>query len=135
MEESLDEIAEGVNKGYVILKDFYEKYVPLLSEASENMEKIYPMFLEETCPQCNKQLVKRNGRYGPFVACSGFPTCRYIKTEKVEVVDTGISCPKCSIGKIIEKVAKKGRVKGKKFYACDNYPKCKSIFKQLDEIK
>ena len=77
-----------------------------------------------------------NGRFGEFTACSGYPKCHYIKKKEPEVtVDTGIICPICKEGHIVERVSKKGRSKGKKFYACDKYPNCKATYSSLEEIK
>ncbi|MDD5627083.1 MAG: type I DNA topoisomerase [Patescibacteria group bacterium] len=69
------------------------------------------------CEKCGKEMVVRQGRFGPFLACSGYPACKNIKSV---VKKTGVSCPKCEKGEIIEKRSKKGRT----FYACDQYPKC-----------
>ncbi len=74
--------------------------------------------LDETCPRCKKQLVLKQGRYGEFVACSGYPECRYILRET-----TGVTCPKCGEGEMIQRKSKRGRV----FYSCDRYPKCKNL--------
>ncbi len=72
------------------------------------------------CEKCGKPMVTKNGRYGPFVACSGYPECKNIWTP--EPVSTGVPCPEddCS-GTLVEKTSKKG----KKFYACNQYPKCR----------
>lgn len=84
-----------------------------------------PKLLEETCPKCGKPLRELVGRYGPFVACSGYPECKYIKQNKA-----GFPCPKCG-GDIVERVWKGG-----KFWGCSGYPKCKfAIFDQIEETK
>ncbi|MFA5543000.1 MAG: topoisomerase DNA-binding C4 zinc finger domain-containing protein, partial [Bacilli bacterium] len=62
---------------------------------------------------------------------SGFPKCRYIKKEEKEEVLTGVKCPVCNEGEIVERVSKRGRSKGKKFYACNRYPTCKTTFTDL----
>ncbi len=135
MEKNLDDIAEGKIIWYEELATFYHDFKPLIDQADKDMEKIYPVILEENCPNCGKKLVIRNGRYGEFVACSGFPSCRYIKKEEKEPAQTtGISCPVCNEGLIVERLSKKGRNKGKLFYACSNYPKCKATFSNLDEL-
>lgn len=132
MEETLDEISEGQKIWYNELAHYYSDFMPLVEYANEHMEKIYPIYLEETCPNCGSQLVIRNGRFGEFAACSAFPKCRYIKkAEKDEPVNTGVKCPNCENGYLVERVSKKGRMKGKKFYACNGYPKCKTIFTEL----
>ena len=135
MEETLDEISEGEKIWYKELETYYNDFMPLVDYAEENMPKIYPIYLEEKCPHCGSPLVMRNGRFGEFAACSGFPKCRYIKKEeKEEPETTGIKCPNCSDGYIVERFSKKGRNAGKKFYACNKYPKCKSTYSSLDEI-
>lgn len=136
MERDLDDIAEGKMVWYEELKRFFDEYMPLVEIANEKMEKIYPVFLEEKCPECGSPLVMRNGRFGEFAACSAFPKCHYIKKKEPEVVvSTGIKCPNCEEGMIVERTSKRGRSKGTKFYACDKYPKCKTTFSTLEEIK
>ena len=136
MENVLDSISTGDKVWYEELNRFYNRFMPLVENADENMEKIYPIYVDEECPECGSKLVYRNGRYGRFLACSGFPNCRYIKKEeKEESVSTGIKCPNCEEGMIVERVSKKGRTKGKKFYACDQFPKCKTTFSELPEEK
>ncbi|MGH9616011.1 MAG: type I DNA topoisomerase [Acidobacteriaceae bacterium] len=71
--------------------------------------------LDETCPKCGMQLVLRNGQYGEFVSCSGYPKCKYIKQNL-----TGVKCPVCGTGDIAERKARRGNF----FYGCTNYPKC-----------
>jgi DNA topoisomerase I len=85
----------------------------------EGQERPEPELLEETCPECGKQLVKKVGRYGPFVGCSGYPDCRYIKREEKK---TGVTCPKCGEGELVEKRARRRR--GSVFYGCNRYPDC-----------
>ncbi len=75
-----------------------------------------PQPLDEKCPQCGKQLVLRNGRFGEFVSCSGYPDCKYIKQNLVE----GMKCPKCGKGDIAERKTRFGTT----FFGCTNYPKC-----------
>jgi DNA topoisomerase-1 len=70
----------------------------------------------EACPQCGKPLVLRQGSYGEFVSCSGYPKCKYVKQNLVE----GMKCPKCGTGDIAERKAKRGNI----FWGCTNYPKC-----------
>ena len=70
----------------------------------------------EMCPQCGKPLVLRQGAYGEFVSCSGYPKCKYVKQNLIE----GMKCPKCGTGDIAERKAKRGNL----FWGCTNYPKC-----------
>ena len=92
-------------------------------EASE--EKAAPEVLDEKCPQCGKNLIKRKGRYGEFIACEGYPKCKYSRKiegaakEKKPLVSTGVKCPSCGTGEIVERFSRRG-----KFYGCTNYPKC-----------
>jgi DNA topoisomerase-1 len=74
-----------------------------------------PQPLDEKCPKCGEQLVLRNGQYGEFVSCSGYPKCKYIKQNTI-----GVKCPKCHEGDIVEKKARRGNL----FYGCSEYPKC-----------
>lgn len=135
MEAILDDISEGKKVWYKELRKFYDDYMPLVTEADEKMPKIYPILLEEKCPNCGSPLVMRNGKYGEFQACSGFPKCRYIKPKEIEETKkTNIKCPNCESGYIVERISKRGPSKGKSFYACDQYPKCKTTYSTIEEI-
>ncbi len=81
MEKELDEIAEGKASGVKLVSDFYHGFIPLVDIAQKDMEKIAPKQTDEICPKCGKPLVIRTSRYGEFVACSGFPKCKYIKKD------------------------------------------------------
>ena len=118
MESELDEIAEGELNNIAVLKDFYNTFEPMVEDAFKNMEKKEAEEVGEDCPECGSPLVKRRGKYGEFVACSNYPSCKYIKKEPKTVVEI-MPCPKCD-GKIIEKKTKRGKI----FYGCNNYPKC-----------
>ncbi len=76
----------------------------------------------EVCPECGNKLVVRKGRYGEFVSCSNYPNCKYIKKEEKEKQEEKVimKCPKCD-GNIVEKTTRKGKI----FYGCNNFPKCK----------
>lgn len=136
MEEALDKISEGEIVWYEELAKFYNDFKPLLDFASDNMERMYPIMTDEICPECGSQLLIRNGRFGEFIACSNFPKCHY--TAKKEIpeppVYTEVKCPNCEHGMIVERISKRGRSKGQKFYACDQYPTCKSTYTSLDEV-
>ena len=119
MEKELDEIAEAKYVSKEVLAEFWKEFEPLVDIAFKNMEKKEPEKTGEICPECGSDLVKRNGKYGEFVACSNYPECKYIKKEKKEIKEI-MDCPKCD-GKIIEKITKRKKV----FYGCTNYPKCK----------
>ena len=122
MEDDLDKIADGDLVWYNLLNRFYNEFEPKVEVAFKQMEKTTPEETGELCPNCNSPLVIKQSKYGKFTACSNYPNCKYIKQneEKKEVIEI-IDCPKCS-GKIIEKKSKKGKI----FYGCNNFPKCKT---------
>lgn len=122
METDLDKIAEGKEVWYEILSEFYKQFEPLVKEAFDKMPKKEAEKTGEDCPECGSPLVIRKGKYGSFTACSNFPTCKYIKKEPKEI-KVICDCPNCE-GHIIEKNTRKGKV----FYGCDNYPKCKTAY-------
>ncbi|MBQ2872501.1 MAG: type I DNA topoisomerase [Bacilli bacterium] len=118
MEDDLDKIADGNLIWTNLLNRFYNEFEPKVKEAFSNMEKKQAEVTGEMCPNCKSPLVIKRSRYGEFTACSNYPECKYIKTEKEpqkEIMD----CPTCG-GKIIEKKTRKGKI----FYGCNNYPKC-----------
>lgn len=130
MEKELDEIAEAKINNVKVLRDFYDKFEPLVEDAFKTMEKKEAEQTGESCPECGNPLVIRTGRYGEFVACSNYPECKYIKKEEVPAIDI-CNCPNCN-GKIVEKKSRKGKV----FYGCNNYPKCKTAYwyKPIDKM-
>lgn len=120
MEDDLDKIAEGNMEWNKLLSVFYQEFEPKVEVAFKNMEKKVPEETGELCPNCGSPLVIKQSKYGKFTACSNYPTCKYIKSNKEEKeVKEIISCPKCD-GKILEKKTKRGKI----FYGCSNYPKC-----------
>ena len=120
MEDDLDKIAEGNMEWNKLLDLFYKEFEPKVEVAFNNMEKKAPEETGELCPNCGSPLVIKQSKYGKFTACSNYPTCKYIKSNKEEKeVKEIISCPKCD-GKILEKKTKRGKI----FYGCSNYPKC-----------
>jgi len=74
--------------------------------------------LEEKCPDCGAPLVEKTGRFGPFIGCSNYPKCKYIKKKDY---GTGVHCPQCETGEIVSKRTRGGKI----FFACNKYPKCK----------
>ncbi len=136
MEEILDEIAEEGKDWQKVLHDFY---FPFMEKIAEGKEKIISQKLAKplgrNCPKCGEELLLRGGRYGNFIACSGFPKCKY--TEQVESEEgeekalseeeaLGQKCEKCGA----DMVVKNGR--NGKFLACSAYPECKNT-KPLNE--
>ncbi|MBI5699044.1 type I DNA topoisomerase [Candidatus Saganbacteria bacterium] len=123
MEDQLDEIVEGKLKYTAVLSEFYEPFEKQLAEASANMEKVKKEIqTEEKCPECGKPLVIRSGRFGDFIACSGFPKCKFTKPL---IKSLGVKCTRegCD-GEILIRRTRKGKT----FYSCSNYPKCKVAF-------
>ncbi|WP_300554204.1 type I DNA topoisomerase [Desulfovibrio sp.] len=173
MEENLDKVAEGQEQWVELLRRFSEDFNPTLAAASKNMKSLKGgMPANLPCPECGKDLLIKFGKAGAFLACSGYPECRYIsnfeRTEDgtVEAVaqekpqyekvgdcpqcgkdlvikksrtgssfiactgypdckyaaplSTGVPCPRCGKGSLVEKSTKRGKI----FYSCDQYPQC-----------
>ena len=120
MEQNLDTVEEGKYEWVQLLTDFYGDFDKTLKAAKDEMKGV-KIELEEDktdliCEKCGKPMVVKYGRYGKFIACSGYPDCKTI----VKVVNKiGVPCPKCG-GDVITKNTKKGRV----FFGCSNYPQC-----------
>jgi DNA topoisomerase I len=119
MEEELDHVEEGKENWVKVLGTFYESFEKRLEVAEEEMKEveIQDEVSDEICEKCGSHLVYKMGRFGKFLACSGFPDCR---NTKPIVKGTGVVCPTCKQGHIVERRSKKGRV----FFGCDKYPDC-----------
>lgn len=119
MEENLDYVEEGKEDWVKVLDAFYQSFEKRLEVAEEEMKEIeiQDEVSDELCEKCGKPLVYKMGRFGKFLACSGFPDCR---NTKPIVKDTGVVCPSCREGKVVERRSKKGRI----FYGCNHYPEC-----------
>jgi DNA topoisomerase-1 len=87
-----------------------------IRKLSQKQQQKPPVPTGEDCPVCGKPLVLRQGQYGEFVSCSGYPKCKYVKQNLIE----GMKCPKCGTGDLAERKARRGNV----FWGCTNYPKC-----------
>jgi DNA topoisomerase-1 len=117
MEEQLDEIAQGKYEWIAALQEFYPPFQDMLNKAWINLEKVsLTQMSEETCPNCGRPMVIKVGRFGKFLACSGYPGC---KTTMPYAVKIGVSCPQCG-GELVKRVSKKKKV----FYGCSKFPKC-----------
>ncbi|MBI5071706.1 type I DNA topoisomerase [Candidatus Falkowbacteria bacterium] len=167
MESDLDEIAEGKKKWVPIIKEFYMPFKENLDQKYKEISKkeLTEEATKEICEKCGSPMVIKMGRYGKFLACSGFPNCRNIKSldksdggepettneicdkcgapmviksgrfgkflscskypecknMKPLVKSTGVACPECGKGEIVERRSKRGRT----FYSCNQYPNCK----------
>lgn len=122
MEDKLDDVEIEKLEWKTVIRDFYGPFAKELAAADEAIEKveIEDQPTGETCELCGKPMVLKMGRFGEFIACSGYPEC---KNTKPIVKSTGVSCPKC--GKDI--VARKSK-RGKLFYGCSGYPDCDQSF-------
>lgn len=120
MELDLEKIKAGDSSKQVLLREFYDEFIEQLNNAKENMEKIKDEETGEMCPVCGSPLVIKHGRYGKFIACSNYPTCKYIKKDKKEPEYVGRDCPECG-HKLVYRTSRKGE----RFIGCSNYPKCK----------
>jgi len=119
MEDELDDIAEGKAEWVDVLRDFYEPFEKRIDYAKENMptKKPEPKLIGRECPDCGQPLVLRSGRFGDFISCSTFPSCRYTESIPVKL---DIACPLCQEGDVVQKRTKKGRI----FYGCSRFPEC-----------
>jgi len=165
MEENLDEIAEGKKEWVPVIRDFYGPFHKNLEKKTKEIKKEdLQEKLDRQCPDCGGDLIMKFGRFGKFIACANYPSCKFTeKTDSEKKVDeqhagevceicgapmlvkrgrfgtflgcsnypeckgikrienkTGITCPKCQLGEIVERKSKKGRA----FYGCNTYPKC-----------
>ena len=118
MEEELDEIARGERQWIPMLEKFYSPFATTVSTVLENAPRV-DVTTDQFCPECERPMVIKTGRYGPFLSCSGYPDCKATK----RIVNTvGVSCPTCG-GDLISRKSKRGRT----FYGCSNYPECTFI--------
>jgi len=101
-----------------VLKEFYAPFRETLSKAEKEIGhvELADEVTEELCPNCSRNLVIKMGRYGKFLACPGFPECRYTRPL---LEPTGVKCPECT-GELVLRRSKKGRT----FYGCSQYPQC-----------
>ena len=125
MEAELDEIEDGTREWVKVLKDFYAPFGELLARAQTEMKSVKqaPIPTDLLCALCGKQLFIKFGRFGKFLACAGFPECKYTRS-----LPTGFFCPETGCGGELVKRKAKGR---RAFYGCSNYPKCTYVVNEL----
>jgi DNA topoisomerase-1 len=140
METKLDDISEGKLDKLKELKAFYKEFEPLIKKAKDEYEskKEKPIMTDKVCVKCSKPMLLRTGKFGQFYACSGYPKCKHTEkfidpnaapaAPKAPAVDTGVVCPVCNEGHLVERTSTKGKSAGSKFYACNKFPKCKTTF-------
>ncbi len=120
LEKRLDTIEEGKTQWQTVIASFYKDFYKQLVQAEEKLKdvrvKVPDEVTEEICPNCGQNLVIKSGRFGKFLACPGYPNCKFTKAI---VVDTGVPCPKCG-GKILQKRSKAGKT----YYGCEHNPSC-----------
>ena len=125
MEGELDEVASGERKWVPVLKDFYGPFQKSLEVATETMPRVkVEEPTDEVCELCNNPMVIKTGRFGRFMACSNFPTCK--NTRRI-LNNIGVSCPRCG-GNLVQRSS---RGRGRRvFYGCSRYPDCEFIINQ-----
>ncbi len=122
LEEELDNIAQNKADYQQVLKDFYYPFMDKIEAGKKNIisQKVHEK-TGQSCPKCGGELVKKNSRYGEFIACNNYPKCKYIKqTETADNEATQELCEKCG-GEMVQKFSRNGA-----FLACNNYPECKN---------
>ncbi|EJB88998.1 type I DNA topoisomerase [Helicobacter pylori] len=122
LEEELDNIAQNKADYQQVLKDFYYPFMDKIEAGKKNIisQKVHEK-TGQSCPKCGGELVKKNSRYGEFIACNNYPKCKYVKqTENANNEATQELCEKCG-GEMVQKFSRNGA-----FLACSNYPECKN---------
>ncbi len=122
LEEELDNIAQNKADYQQVLKDFYYPFMDKIEAGKKNIisQKVHEK-TGQSCPKCGGELVKKNSRYGEFIACNNYPKCKYIKqTENAHDGANQELCEKCG-GEMVQKFSRNGA-----FLACNNYPECKN---------
>jgi DNA topoisomerase I len=119
LEGELDEIATGEREWVPTLREFYDPFTRTLRSAEKTMERVQIKDepTDEVCEKCGRHMVIKLGRYGKFLACTGFPDCRNAKPLLTRI---GVECPTCHQGEVVERRSKKGRT----FFGCERYPEC-----------
>ena len=121
MEESLDEIAEGKKEWQPVIREFYGPFIKNLEIKMEEVKKTNPdEATDEKCEKCGRPMIIKFGRFGKFLACSGFPEGKNAKPIKKELTGNEMHCPKCVEGIVITRRTKRGKI----FWGCSRYPTC-----------
>lgn len=116
MEDKLDEVGVTIDDWKEILRDFYKTFKPELDKAEENIQKLDEEVTDIRCEICGKFMVRKHGRFGEFLACSGYPEC---SNTKPIIREVGVKCPDCG-KELVEKRSRRGKI----FYGCSGYPEC-----------
>jgi len=117
MEEELDNVEEGRLDWQKVVGDFWTPFEHDLVAAEQKIVQVETPVVEigEACRQCGRPLVRKFGRFGEFIACSGYPECRYTRPLGI-----GVPCPRCKVGEVVERRSRRGRG----FFGCSTYPAC-----------
>lgn len=123
MEEQLDDVEMGSTQWKDVIRNFYKGFEKELEVANKEIEKIEQKVIltDEVCEKCGKPMALKNGRFGEFLACTGYPEC---KNTKAIVKKIDVKCPKCGIGDIVARKSRRGKI----FYGCSQYPECDQVF-------
>jgi DNA topoisomerase-1 len=118
LEDQLDRVEEGRQNWQNVVADFWKPFERDLVAADQKIERVERPVVEigEACPECGRPLVRKSGRFGEFIACSGYPECKYTRPLGI-----GIPCPRCKVGEVVERHSRRGRT----FFGCSTYPACK----------
>ncbi|MBU2102035.1 MAG: type I DNA topoisomerase, partial [Candidatus Omnitrophica bacterium] len=123
MEEKLDKVEEGTIEWHTIVRDFYPSFKKRIDQAGVSIKKEV-QFSDKKCTQCGASLVIKWSRKGRFLSCAEFPKCKY-----AESITTGVHCPLCTEGLLIERRNKRGQ----NFYGCTKFPDCRFTSRSLPE--
>jgi DNA topoisomerase-1 len=117
MEKELDKVANESRDWVSVVQNFYTPFEKKLEDASLLIDKVKlaDEQTDESCPKCSRPIVIKTGRFGKFLACSGYPECKYTKSFQIKI---GVNCPQCG-NELVERLSKK-----RTFYGCSNYPNC-----------
>jgi len=121
IEDTLDGVASGKRQWVPVIADFYGPFEASLRAAQTSISRVKPTDKPagEACPECGKDLVIKVGKFGEFLACSGYPECKHTRHIEIKV---GVTCPGCGQGELVEKKVKGGK---SAFYGCERYPDCR----------
>lgn len=129
MEKEFDQVENGMKKWQSVVREFYEPFVVSLNDVKKEADKLKEELIEKvdkTCPKCQRPLVIRWGKYGKFLACSGFPECKH--SENIVVEKSNKKCPECGRELIIR------HGKFGKFLACSGYPECRHTENMVHDV-
>ena len=123
MEDQLDDVEMGSTQWKDVIRNFYKGFEKELEVANKEIEKIEQKVIltDDVCEKCGKPMALKNGRFGEFLACTGYPEC---KNTKAIVKKIDVKCPKCGIGDIVARKSRRGKI----FYGCSQYPECDQVF-------